>query len=122
MTKIKKFNDYDKEEVIYEPLSDDITAIEKIDGEYVKIDEPIKIIKIVDVLTDEKEIRKIEEDFQLDTSLTIKNIKRGDIIWLTALLEKPNSSTSWNAQTLGVVKVRVLDFFYGLNKLKTIKK
>ena len=120
MKKIKKFKEYD-DEVTYEPLTDDITALEKIGDEYVKITEPVKIVKIIDIITDEKEIAKIEEAFQLDTSLTIKNVKRGDVIWLTALLEKPNSSTAWNAQTISTVKCRIIDIFYGLNKLKTIK-
>jgi len=113
--KVTTFKEFEKKN----ELSDGITALTKLeDGEYEKIEEPIKIIKVMGIITDENEILKIEEAFQIDTSLTIKNIKRGDIIWLTALLEKPNSVTSWNAQTLGVVKCRIVDYFYGLNKLK----
>jgi hypothetical protein len=119
---LKKFNK-DKE---YEPLSDEITAIAKLDtGEYEEIKEPVNITQITGVVTDPKEIKEIEkavkENVTLDTSLVIKDVKRGDILWLTAILEKKTKTSSWNSQVLGVVKVRVVDYFYGLNKLNTIK-
>jgi hypothetical protein len=118
MTKIKKFNNFTDS-----ALSDDIVALQKtINGDFEKIEEPIKIIKILDIITDEKEIEKLEEGIQLDTSLTIKNIQRGQVIWLTALIEKPNSTTAWNAQTLSTIKCRIIDYYFGLNKLKTINR
>jgi hypothetical protein len=64
--KIKKFKD----------LSDDIVALSKLDdGTYEEIKEPITILQITGLITDEKELNKIEEAFTLDTSLSIKNIK-----------------------------------------------
>jgi hypothetical protein len=119
--KKKELNNFDKSHE-YKPLSSDIIALGKLDdGNYEKITEPVEIIQILDVITDPDEIKNIEENFTLDTNLSLKEIKRGDIIWLSAMLKKKGSS-SWNTQSLGVVKVRVVDFYYGLNKINSIKK
>ena len=110
--KIKKFKE----------LSDDITALSKLeDGSYEQIKEPVNVLQVTGLITDEEEIKKITEAFTLDTSVVIKNIKRGDILYLTALLEKANTQ-SRNAQTWGVVKVRIVDYYWGLNKLNTLPK
>ena len=104
-------------------------AIRKLDnGEYEKIKEPVNILQVTGVITDQKEIDKIENQISesvpgapvFNTDLQLKKVKRGDIIWVTALLERPNSTTSWNAQTMGVLKCRIVDYYYGLNKLKYI--
>jgi len=128
----KKFYDFKNKEVKkfdktkeYKPLSDDVTALSKLDnGEYEEIKGPVTITQITGVVTDPEEIKEIEksvkENVTLDTSLVLKDIKRGDIIYLTALFEKSKTS-SWNAQTMGVIKCRIVDYYYGLNKLRTIK-
>jgi len=124
---IKKFDDFlDKKKKkfdktnTFQPLSDDILAIDKLDdGTYQKIDEPVKILKITGIITDPEEIKKIDEAFTLDTSLVIKNPKRGDTLWLTALLER-TSGSAINSQKLGVLKVRVIDYYIGLNKLNQV--
>jgi len=122
INKFKKTKEYDQ-------LSDDIVAIRKLDnGNYEKITEPVNIVQITGIIKDEKEIDKIENQLSeavpgapvFNTDLQLKKIKRGDIIWVTALLERPNATTSWNSQTMGVIKCRVVDYFYGLNKLKYI--
>ena len=106
----------------YKDLSDDIIVLAKLeDGTYEEIKEPVSILQVTGLITDPDEIKQIEEAFTMDTSLVVKDIKRGDILWLTALLEKTNS-TSRNAQNWGVVKVRVVDYYWGLNKLNTINK
>ena len=127
-----KFDDFKNKEVKkfdktkeYQPLSDDVIALAKLDtDEYEKIKGPISISQITGVVTDPDEIKEIEkaikENVTLDTSLILKDVKRGQIIYLTALLEK-SKTASWNAQTMGVVKCRIVDFYYGLNKLRTIK-
>ena len=110
--KIKKFKD----------LSDDITALSKMDdGTYEEIKDPVNILQVTGMIVDPDEIKKIEEAFTLDTSLVVKDIKRGDTLWLTCLLEKTNTQ-SRNAQNWGVVKVRVIDYYLGLNKLNTLNK
>jgi len=108
--------------------SEDIVALAKNDdGEYEKITEPVSIIKVMGVLTDEKEVDKLENQLEsisggpvFNTDLQLKQIKRGETIWVTALLQR-KGNTAWNAQTMGVLKCRVVDIYYGLNKLKSIQ-
>jgi len=111
------------------PLSDDITIIRKLEnGDYEKVKGPINVVQVTGVITDDKEIQKIENQLSekvpgapvFNTDLLLKQVKRGDIIWVTALLERPNATTSWNAQTMGVLKCRIVDYYYGLNKLKYV--
>lgn len=119
--KIKKF-EKDKE---FQPLSDDIIAISKLDnGDYQKVKGPVKIVQITGVITDEEEIKKLDEIAGgpvLNTDLSLKQVKRGDTIWLTALLQKPSNSTVYNSQTLGVISARITDIYYGLSKLNSLK-
>lgn len=119
--KTKKF-DKDKE---FQPLSDDIIAISRLDnGDYQKIKGPVKIVQITGVITDEEEIKRLDEIAGgpvLNTDLSLKQVKRGDTIWLTALLQKPSSSTVYNSQTMSVIKARIVDIYYGLNKLNQMK-
>lgn len=130
---MKKFDEFKKKEIKrfdkkgeYEPMSDDVVAMAKLDtGEYEKVEGPINITQVTGIVTDPEEIKQIEkavkEGVTLDTSLVIKDIKRGQIIYLTALFEKAKTA-SWNAQTMGVIKCRIVDYYYGLNKLRTIKR
>jgi hypothetical protein len=106
MSKIKtKFSDYN--------------LIIKTELDYEIIDEPVEIIQITGI-ADEEQIEKIKENFTPEIQMNFnKELKRGDIIWLTALLKKPGSS--YNPQTIGLVKVRIVDLYYGLNKLNYIK-
>jgi len=123
----KKFEDFKKKQEKkfdktqeFEPLSNDIIAMNKLDtGDYEVIDEPVDILQVTGMITDPDEISKIEENFTMDTSVNIKDVKRGQILWLTAMLQR-TSGTSINSQKLGVVKVRVVDYFYGLSKLNQI--
>ena len=62
----------------------------------------------------------IDENMTIDKSLNVGEVKRGQIIWLTALLKKPGSS--YTNQTLGVLKLRIIDYYYGLNKLNQVMK
>jgi hypothetical protein len=119
--KVKKF-EKDKE---FQPLSDDIIAISRLDnGDYKKVKGPVQIVQITGVITDEDEIKRLDEIAGgpvLNTDLSLKQVKRGDTIWLTALLQKPSSSTVYNSQTMSVIKARIVDIYYGLNKLNQMK-
>jgi len=106
-----------------------ITLAKNDDGEYDEIKEPVKIVQVTGILTDEKEIEKIENQLEesiaggpvFNTDLQLKQVKRGDTIWVTALLQK-TKGTVWGTQsTMGVLKCRIQDIYYGLNKLKSIK-
>lgn len=121
---IKRFENFDKLE-----NSEDIVALQKNDdGEYEKIKEPVDVVKVTGILTDEKEVDKIENQLEsitggpvFNTDLQLKQVKRGDTIWVTALLQKTKGK-AWNTQTtMGVLKCRVIDVYYGLNKLKNIQ-
>lgn len=74
------------------------------------------------MLTDKEEIAKLEENILIDTNLTIHEVKKGQTMWITAIISRPNSSTSFNSQSTCVIKVRVVDYFWGLNKLKSLRK
>ena len=119
--KVKKF-EKDKE---FQPLSDDIIAISRLDnGDYQKVKGPVQIVQITGVITDKDEIKRLDEIAGgpvLNTDLSLKQVKRGDTIWLTALLQKPSSSNVYNSQTMSVIKARISDIYYGLNKLNQLK-
>jgi len=121
--KSKKVITFDKEQE-YDTLSDDIIAISKLDnGEYEKISGPVEIIQITGVITDEDEIKKLDEIAGgpvLSTDLSLKQVKRGQLIWLTCLLQKPSSSV-YSSQTMGTISARIVDIWYGLSKLSTMK-
>jgi len=127
-TDFEKFKDKQNKSKGYDPLSDDIAVLRKLDnGDYEKAKGPFNIVQVTGVITDEDEIDKIENQLServsgapvFNTDLRVKKVKRGDIIWVTALLERPGN-TSFNSQTLSVIKCRIIDYFYGLNKLKYI--
>jgi len=121
--KSKKVKKFDKDQE-YEPLSNDIIALSKLDnGEYEKVTGPINIVQITGVITDEEEIKKLDEIAGgpvLNTDLSLKQVKRGQLIWLTCLLQKPSTSV-FNSQTLGTISCRIVDIYYGLSKLSTLK-
>lgn len=122
MIKIKRFNENkkDKEEK-KSKLSSEILEIDD-KGEIKPIKEPVEIEQIVDIIKDESLINKIEENMTIDTSVSVGEVKRGQIIYLTALLKRPHQTTPFNQTTMGVLKVRVIDYFYGLNKLKQVMR
>lgn len=135
---IKKFEEYtlehttvneDKED--YQNLSNDIEIMKKdLDGEIEKVDfKEWEVVKIVDVIKDPKEIEDLEHQIKeakggvrLNMDLDAKDVKRGDTLWITAILAPRNKSTAYSPGTMGVLKVRVSDIYYGLSKLKNMIK
>jgi|GEM_PF-4384030 len=108
MKKVKKFNE----------LSDDIRDkefsdyIQKASGEF-------QIEEILDIFLDPKDIPVKEGAIGINTDLSVKEVKRGDYVWITALLRKQGHSfTSPSVQ--GVIKLRVVDIFYGLQYLNKV--
>ena len=127
----KKFDDFKNKKVKnfekdgeFQPLSDDIIAMSKLDnGDYQKVKGPVNIVQITGIITDEDEIKRLDEIAGgpvLNTDLSLKQVKRGQEIWITCLLQKPSSSV-FNSQTMGCLRVRVVDIYYGLSKLSTLK-
>ena len=123
--KQKKAKEFNKSKT-YEPLSSDIVALKELeDGSIEKVKGPIEIVQVTGVITDKDRIEKLEEASVIGPQFNIaKNpgeIKIGSFIWLTALAQRPGT-TSWNSQLSYVtIQTRVVNIYSGLNKLKTIK-
>ena len=113
---VEKFNNFfEKKDV--SNLQDDITIL--VDDEDEKVDK-IEIVQITGVLTEEEAL-KIDENFVVHAGdFSGKEIKRGDIVWLSCLMKKPGLSYSPAQQ--GVLKTRVSDIYIGLSKLNQIMK
>ena len=122
--KTKKVKNFEKDGE-FQSLSDDIIAISKLDnGDYEKVKGPINIVQITGMITDEDEIKKLDEIAGgpvLSTDLSVKQVKRGDIIWLVAFIQKPGTQSWSNQQSQATLKCRIVDIFTGLNKLNTLK-
>lgn len=130
MSTIKKFDEYylnekeDKAEkskskrIENDTLSDNMSDIkkelenEKIikleDGEY-------EIVGINDISLDKP--KDIKEAIIINAELGTKEVKRGDILWITAMLQKKN--VNWSS--MSVLKVRIQDMYQGLSILNTIR-
>lgn len=92
-------------------------TLEPIDGDVWEID------KIIDVITDPKDIEKYENaGSNVSMDLTVKSVDVGQILWLTALLKPRNKSVAYPLGEMGVIKVKVMETFYGLNKLNQLQK
>jgi hypothetical protein len=120
ITNINEFKKNNKE-ATYDNLADDITIINKETLEPINSDE-YEIDQIIDIITDQEEIKKFEGASNISkTDLTYKTVDRNDILWITVMLKSRNNSSAYPLGELGVVKVKVLQTFYGLNKLKQLK-
>lgn len=122
--KSKKIKNFEKDKE-FQPLSDDIIAISKLDnGDYEKVKGPIKIVQVTGVITDEDEIKKLDEIAGgpvFTTDLGVKQVKRGDVIWITAFIQKPGTQSWTNQQSQATLKCRIVDIYMGLNKLNQMK-
>jgi hypothetical protein len=128
---IKKFKDFDiNESEDYQNLSD-LEAytkdIEKDEVEKLDLTE-WNIVEIIDIIRDPKDVEELENQlkeanigFNLNADMTSKDLKRGDIIYLTAMLQSKNKSTAYSPGTQGVIKCRITDLYFGLEKLKYLK-
>lgn len=114
-TKFNKFKTNKKDD---ENLSKDILFLQTEEG-YEKIKEPFEIVQITGILSKE-ESDKIEESMVVHAGSTFieSEVKRGQTIYLTAILKKPGNSYDANKQ--GVIQCRIVDIFLGLSKLNSI--
>lgn len=97
---IKKFNDFIK--------TNDI-KIEKLD------DDSYELVGINDISTEEP--KDINEAIIINADLNNTEVKRGDHLYITAMLKKKD--VNWN--TMAVLKVRIIDMFNGLSILNSLK-
>lgn len=124
ITSIKQFKILEaKKKKTQKELSDDVLmynkdTLEPIDPEEYEIGE------IVGVMTDVDEIEKIEEQTSggMAMGMEPKSYKNGDIVWLTAMLQPRNKSAAYNIGEIGVIKCKIMQTFYGTNKLNQLKR
>jgi hypothetical protein len=102
----------------YDNLSSDIKD-EKLQDEVKKLTGEYEVEEILDIFLDPKDIPIVEGAIGVNTDLSVKEVKRGDYIWITALLRK--NGQSFNSPAVqGVIKLRVVDIFYGLQYLNKV--
>lgn len=130
---IKKFNTFhenkseEKKSGDQEELSDDIHDIDlEIDGEPAEKGD-YEIESIIDVIVPENEKDKKEYGNSVEESsvtvqsdMTVKQAKRGDIIWITALLRRKGTTSFNSPAKQGVLKVRIIDIYYGLQYINKV--
>jgi len=105
----------------YDNLSDDVEVYAKDKGEVKKLNmEEYEVVKVVDVILPH-EVEKIQEMQVLNLGTTMpKDIKRGDEMYLTVMLQPKSKVSSYNPTNLmGCVRVRVVDIYQGLSILKS---
>ena len=97
-------------------LVDDLTDIKKTLGEFeILEDGEFEIVAINDVSVEEP--KNIDEATIINADLGSKEAKRGDILYITAMVKKKN--VNWNS--MAVLKVRIVDMYNGLSILNTLK-
>lgn len=102
---VKKFKEYAADLDELKEETEEVIKLE--DGEYI-------IVGINDVSTEKPDIN---EATIINADLSGKEVKRNDILYITAMVQKKN--VNWN--TMAVFKVRVVDMYNGLSILNTLK-
>ena len=112
---MKKFSKLD-----FKSLSNDIEDLQsdmndsaeetKLDGEWV-------IDSIIDVTKNDP---NLNEAIIVNAELGDKTVKRGDYIYVTALIHR-KSGTAYHQQQMGVIKTRVTDIYNNLFILNSIR-
>ena len=124
---VKKYSEYIKEENESDKLSElsnDIELIE-VDGEEEFDIKEFEIDSIIDIIVPED--REFGNSIELSEAVTThvspgggKEYKRGQTIYITALLRK-KGTTSFNSPAVqGVLKLRITDIFFGLQYLNKV--
>ena len=110
--KIKKFTQLSSD--IENPIFD--INVEKIkNGEY-------EIDSIIDVFLDPKDIKVDEANvINFNTELS-GEIKRGELLYVVALLRKKGTTTYSSPAVQAVLKVRIVDIYHGLSYLSKLIK
>jgi hypothetical protein len=115
---MKKFTDL-SDDLLNTDLVLDIDSIKS--GEYY-IDSIIDIIPETDEDIDSNETSITESGIiAMNADLTTKPIKRGDTVWITALVKKKGASMA-SSGSHSVIKLRIVDIYPGLTKLNSILK
>lgn len=116
---MKKFSDYK-----YTNMADDFTDLKKDqDGEDLQELnlEDFEIVKVIDVIKDTTELTNVLEGKRvlLNSGVNIKDIKKGDELYVTVMLQPKSIGVGLSPQnSMGVIKCRVADLYQGLGVLK----
>ena len=102
-------------------IEEDVEESKKNIKVYEEIPDDLYIDKVVDVFSDVEELIEGYGSNIETTNLINRTVGRNDILWITCLLKPRNKSTAYPMGEMGVVKVKVMETFYGLNKLKQLK-
>lgn len=108
-----------------EELSDDINDADlEIEGEPAEKGD-YEIESIIDVIVEPEEEKEygnsIEENsVTVQSDMTVKEAKRGDIIWITALLRRKGTTSFNSPAKQGVLKLRIVDIYYGLQYINKV--
>lgn len=127
MKSINNFNKFleTKTKEDSDKLSSDIENVDmEIEGEKVDNND-YEIEEILDVIIPSKEKEREygnvdESTVSVHSDMTVKEAKRGDIIWVTALLRRRGTTSLTSPAVQGVLKVRIVDIFYGLQYLNKV--
>jgi len=126
--KIKKFSDYklpkeketkEKELTINQKRIENDTMSDSLNDTNLEIpieklkDGEFEIVGINDISLDKPK----NEAMIVNADLGDNNAKRGDVLWITAMVKKKN--VNWNS--MAVLKVRIVDIYNGLSILNTLK-
>ena len=90
---------------------DDTLKEYRLDGEW-------EIDSIIDVSKHDPEIN---EAIVINAELGQKGVKRGDHIYITALIHRKEQSTYYHQTQMGVIKCRITDIYNNLLILNTLK-
>ena len=110
MSKIQKFS----------ALANDIDNIPTVDIEKLKSGE-YEIESIIDVFMEPPHVKE-SGIVGITTDLTNKDVKRGDYVYMTAMLRKNNKTSLSSPSIQAVLKLRVVDIYHGLSYLNKIIK
>jgi len=125
--RIKKFEAYTQPELMDDLESEELEKEikeeeEDFDPKEWEID---TIIDIMDEDPSKSEESNIAEEGDLSESAVTfdmsvpKDISRGDYIWITALIKKKNANYN-NTGRQSVIKLRVVELYYGLSHLNKV--
>jgi hypothetical protein len=115
--KIIKFNEYKEEKT----LSDDIEIIDIENDEKIDFKE-FEIEHIIDVILPEdlEQGNSIEEAITTHVDGGGKDYKRGDTIYISAMIRKKGTSSFNSPSRTAVLKCRITDIFFGLKYLNKV--
>jgi len=121
---IKKFEEYTQDPLM-DDIKDGVKDSEK-DNEEDNFDpEEWEIEEVIDVLSEDpsksedNRIKEfVSEAITFDANIP-KDVKRGDYLWITAMIKKKNTSYN-NPGRQAVIKLRVVEIYYGLAHLNKV--